>query len=78
MKMTALFKMVLGAHDCYSGFDPAAPDAIKDRNGEVVLGLCKVCGAGEIELEEPCDERLARLDALHEQRDRQLLRDQRP
>ena len=30
------------------------PSAILDRNGEVVLGLCKVCGRGECELDEPC------------------------
>ncbi|MEJ0004413.1 MAG: DUF3850 domain-containing protein [Pararobbsia sp.] len=27
---------------------------IRDRNGDVVLGLCKVCGRAESELSEPC------------------------
>ncbi len=32
-----------------------APDACKDSNGDLVLALCKICGAGEIELyERPC------------------------
>jgi len=30
------------------------PSAILDWNGEVVLGLCKVCGRAECELDEPC------------------------
>jgi hypothetical protein len=42
------------AHNLYQEGDPGAPDSIKDRNGEVVLGLCKRCGRGEAELVEPC------------------------
>jgi hypothetical protein len=41
-------------HDLYKAGDRDAPDEIKDRNGEVVLGLCKRCGRAEIELSEPC------------------------
>ena len=41
-------------HDLYTTGDENAPDSIKDRNGEVVLGLCKVCGKAESELSEPC------------------------
>jgi hypothetical protein len=41
-------------HVLYETSDADAPDVIKDRNGEVVLGLCRVCGRGEIELSEPC------------------------
>lgn len=41
-------------HDLYKTGDPDAPDVIKDRNGEVVLEMCKVCGRAEIELSEPC------------------------
>jgi hypothetical protein len=41
-------------HDLYRTGDPDAPDSIKDGNGEVALGLCRVCGKGEAELEEPC------------------------
>lgn len=43
-----------GAHDLYKTGDPDAPDVIKDRNGEVVLGLCRMCGKAEVELSEPC------------------------
>jgi hypothetical protein len=46
-------------HVLYSGKDKDAPDAIKDRNGVIVLGLCKICGRAEIELSEPCDRGLA-------------------
>lgn len=41
-------------HDLYKTGDSDAPDVIKDRNGEVVLGLCKRCGKAEAELSEPC------------------------
>lgn len=51
-------------HDLYATGDADAPDAIKDRNGEVVLDLCRNCGRGEAELEQPCDhrERIAALE----------------
>lgn len=41
-------------HLLYRTGDADAPDVIKDRNGEVVLDLCRTCGRGEIELSEPC------------------------
>lgn len=41
-------------HILYDQSDPDAPSSIKDGNGDIVLGLCKVCGRGEVELEEPC------------------------
>ena len=41
-------------HTLFETEDADAPDAIKDRNGEVVLGLCRVCGRGEVQLLEPC------------------------
>lgn len=44
----------LNTHLLYETSDSDAPDCIKDRNGEVVLGLCKVCGKGESELSGPC------------------------
>ena len=48
-------------HVLYETKDKDAPDVIRDRNGEVVLGLCKVCGRAEVELDEPCtDERVTR------------------
>lgn len=34
--------------------DADKPSAICDRNGEVVLAQCRVCGRGEVELSEPC------------------------
>ncbi len=44
-------------HQLYTDADRNAPDSIKDGNGQVVLGLCKVCGKGEVDLEAPCDPR---------------------
>lgn len=41
-------------HDLYKTGDAGAPLAIQDRNGEVVLQLCKRCRKGESELVEPC------------------------
>lgn len=41
-------------HLLYETSDPDAPDCIKDSNGEVVLGLCRRCNRGEIELDGPC------------------------
>lgn len=44
-------------HVLYQTGDQDAPEVIKDRNGEVVLGLCRRCGRGERELDQPCDTR---------------------
>lgn len=41
-------------HVLYATGDPDAPDSIKDRNGDVVLGLCRVCGKGKADLDSPC------------------------
>lgn len=41
-------------HVLYTNADADAPDAIKDRHGDVVLGLCKVCGQAEGDLEKQC------------------------
>ena len=38
-------------HVLYQKGDVGLPDSIQDSNGDVVLGLCKVCGRGELELE---------------------------
>jgi hypothetical protein len=43
-------------HELFKNGDPDRPRSICDDNGEVVLGLCRKCGAGEIELEQPCDD----------------------
>ena len=44
-------------HDIYKDGDENIPDCVKDRNGQVVLGLCKKCGKAECELDEPCGPR---------------------
>lgn len=56
-----LLKVIVGipgtgpnGHTLYQTSDDDTPDTICDSNGEVVLGLCRVCGKGEIELDEPC------------------------
>jgi len=41
-------------HDLYKTGDKDAPRSIKDGNGDVVLGLCRRCGKGECDLEQPC------------------------
>lgn len=41
-------------HVLWCDSDVDAPSVIKDSNGDVVLGLCKNCGRGEVELQEPC------------------------
>jgi hypothetical protein len=41
-------------HDLYKDGDAGLPEAILDRNGQVVLGLCKRCRRGEADLVEPC------------------------
>jgi hypothetical protein len=44
----------LDAHDLYKDGDPKIPKQVLDRNGQVVLGLCKRCGKAECELDQPC------------------------
>lgn len=41
-------------HILFKTGDRYAPSPIKDRNGDVVLGLCKRCGKAESQLSEPC------------------------
>ena len=50
----AIISLKSSAHILYELDDTDAPSCIKDSNGDIVLGLCRVCNAGEIELEEPC------------------------
>ena len=45
----------LPAHQLYDDDDSYKPKSILDRNGEVVLGLCKVCGRAECELDDDCE-----------------------
>ena len=53
-------------HSLFETGDTACPEQAKDRNGEVVLGVCKNCGRVEVELAEPCDRRkeIQRLKAV--------------
>lgn len=44
------------SHDLYKTGDKDAPAAILDRNGAVVLGLCRRCGQGEADLTPTCDQ----------------------
>lgn len=41
-------------HILYTTSDSDRPDVICDCNGEVVLGLCRRCNKGEVELDKPC------------------------
>lgn len=41
-------------HTLYTNKDADRPVVICDALGSVVLGLCKVCGRAEAELEGPC------------------------
>lgn len=47
-----------GAHVLYKREDKDAPEQIKDRNGDIVLDMCRICGRAESELTEPCGPRL--------------------
>lgn len=51
---------VTSEHRLYTTSDADRPREICDRNGEVVLGLCKVCGRAEAELDKPCTHNAAR------------------
>lgn len=42
------------SHVLYTDQDKDRPDIICDRNGQIALGMCKICGKAEIELDEPC------------------------
>ncbi|HBS81057.1 MAG TPA: hypothetical protein DD989_20785, partial [Pseudomonas sp.] len=72
----ALSRQAEPVHDLYRTSDEDAPESIKDRNGEVVLDLCRKCGRGEVELKDGCkaepapaqDEREAFNRALHSQK----------
>lgn len=46
--------MAYNDHTLYEKGDAGVPNQIKDRNGDIVLGLCKICGKGEVELEGSC------------------------
>jgi hypothetical protein len=41
-------------HNLYRTTDPDRPKSICDRNGEVVLALCKICGGAEACLPTNC------------------------
>lgn len=44
-------------HILYETEDTDRPNSICDRNGEVTLGLCKVCGGAEASLTTHCPNR---------------------
>jgi len=44
----------MSQHVLFTRDDADAPDCIKDRNGDIALGLCRICGKGEAELAESC------------------------
>src|SRR5262249_36837730 len=41
-------------HDIYEDGDADAPDRVKDRNGDVVLHVCRRCGKTQVELYGAC------------------------
>lgn len=45
-------RKTVNGHKLYEKHDPGASDVIKDRNGDIALGLCIICNAGERQLEE--------------------------
>lgn len=49
-ELRSLSNTIAATHTCYEKGDEGCPQSILDRNGDVVLGLCKHCGAGESEL----------------------------
>ncbi len=59
----------VSSHDLYKTGDVDLPPQILDRNGEVVLGLCKRCGRAEVELDESCVPRAATQPSAEVERD---------
>lgn len=55
MVNTAQNALASATHDLWKDGDDGIPDALLDRNGQVVLGQCKNCKRAEMELTEPCD-----------------------
>ena len=51
-------------HDLYKTEDKDRPRSICDRNGEVVLGLCKICGGAEGSMPTNCPGRRLTGDEL--------------
>lgn len=49
-------------HELYTNEDTDRPEIICDRNGDVVLSLCKHCGRAENQLHEPCDAEISLYD----------------
>jgi len=41
-------------HILYTNDDLNVPECLKDRNGDIVLSQCKICGKAEAELSELC------------------------
>lgn len=45
-------RTITSSHTLYLREDKDAPDCIKDSYGDIALGLCRLCHAGERELDE--------------------------
>lgn len=50
----ALRRPAPAEHVLYAKDDVDAPDSIKDRNGDIMLALCRNCGRAESDLVQPC------------------------
>ena len=55
MPNKSIHKVFMKKHNFYKTGDKDAPDIIKDRNGEVVLNLCRSCGKAEGDLNSYCE-----------------------
>lgn len=65
-------------HTLYKTGDADAPPQIKDRNGEVVLDLCRVCGKGEAELDQPCIQTMTEAELIKSLEDQGLIPSEPP
>lgn len=53
-------------HSLYKTGDADVPDVLTDRNGEVVLTLCRVCGGAEGAMPTDCPAKVIGVDRLDE------------
>lgn len=50
----AILGRAMVKHQLWEKGDAGLPTVLTDRNGDVVLGMCRVCGQAEAELEDTC------------------------
>lgn len=50
----AILGRAMVKHQLWEKGDAGLPTVLTDRNGDVVLGMCRVCGQAEAELEDAC------------------------